>query len=82
MAYLYVLHSEEIDSYYIGSTRGSLPERLRKHLSNHKGYTAKAKDWKVVYEEYYPDYLLANAREKYLKSLKDRNMVEQLIQSK
>jgi len=22
---------------------------MRKHLSNHRGFTAKAKDWKVVY---------------------------------
>jgi putative endonuclease len=25
--------------------------RLQKHLGNHSGYTAKAKDWKIVFSE-------------------------------
>lgn len=31
-------------SYYIGHTSEAIEERLRKHLSNHGGFTAKAKE--------------------------------------
>jgi len=51
---LYILFSKSGDSYYIGYTGDHLKERLRKHLTNHKGYTARAKDWIVIYTEKYP----------------------------
>jgi putative endonuclease len=44
MNYFYILYSKELNQYYIGHTSESLEERLRKHLSNHTGFTAKAKD--------------------------------------
>ncbi len=47
MPYTYILHSQQIDKYYIGSTSASLEERLKKHLTNHSGFTGKVKDWKV-----------------------------------
>ncbi|RLD36252.1 MAG: hypothetical protein DRI74_09440 [Bacteroidetes bacterium] len=36
--YFYILHSQKLNKYYIGSTQ-NLEERLRKHNSNHKGFT-------------------------------------------
>ena len=48
--YVYILHSKLLDRYYIGSTQ-DITKRLEKHLSNHKGYTSRAKDWVVVYSE-------------------------------
>ena len=47
----YILFSEAINKYYVGSTCGKIDERLRKHNSNHIGFTGKASDWKVVYFE-------------------------------
>jgi putative endonuclease len=47
MAITYILFSENLNKYYIGSTRNSMEERLEKHLTNHDGFTAKAKDWKI-----------------------------------
>ena len=79
MAYLYVLYSESLDRYYIGSTRGSLEERLRRHLSDHKGFTGKAKDWKICYHEFYSDYKNAFSREHALKRQKDRKQLELLV---
>ena len=64
MATFYILYSKNIDSYYIGHTNSSLEERLSRHLSNHKGYTAKAKDWIVVYSEVFTSKPDAYAREK------------------
>ena len=48
--YVYILYSRYLGNYYIGST-SDVENRLKKHLSNHKGYTSKAKDWIVVYKE-------------------------------
>jgi putative endonuclease len=46
----YILYSQSLDRYYIGYCQ-NLQARLDRHLSNHKGFTAKAKDWIVVYTE-------------------------------
>jgi len=79
MATCYILYSEKLDKYYIGSTEGSNEERLKKHLTDHKGFTGKAKDWKVVYSEILPDKHQALTREKHIKSWKSRKMIEKLI---
>ncbi len=42
MAITYSLYSEILDKYYIGHTEQSMEERLRRHLSDHKGFSAKA----------------------------------------
>ncbi|MGE8553535.1 MAG: GIY-YIG nuclease family protein [Chryseobacterium jejuense] len=44
ICYCYILYSESLEKYYIGHSCDDLQERLRKHLSNHKGFTSKAKD--------------------------------------
>jgi putative endonuclease len=43
MFYFYILHSTQLDKFYIGHTTENLQERLRKHLSTHSGFTSKAK---------------------------------------
>ena len=75
----YILYSEKLDRYYIGSTRGLFSERLDRHLSNHDGYTAKAKDWKVVFTELFDHYEQALQKEKMIKGWKSRKMIERLI---
>ena len=42
--YVYILYSRLLDKYYIGHSGSALEERLQKHLSQHKGFTAKVKD--------------------------------------
>jgi putative endonuclease len=79
MNYFYILYSKELDQYYIGYTSENLPERLRKHLSNHSGFTAKAKDWLVVYFEEFETKSLAYKRELEVKKWKSRTRVEKLI---
>jgi len=58
MCFCYILYSKSLDKYYIGSSCENLQERLRKHLSNHKGYTSKIKDWIIVYFEEFSDKAL------------------------
>ncbi|MDP1799991.1 MAG: GIY-YIG nuclease family protein [Bacteroidota bacterium] len=36
---LYILFSPTKDKYYVGHTGDDLVERIRKHNSNHKGFT-------------------------------------------
>ncbi|MFZ6024448.1 MAG: GIY-YIG nuclease family protein [Bacteroidota bacterium] len=50
MNYVYILYSRQLDRYYIGST-SDIQSRLTKHLSEHSGFTGKAKDWIIVWTE-------------------------------
>ena len=80
-ATFYVLFSARLDRYYVGHTTGSLEERLRKHLSDHRGWTARAKDWRVVHVEEHPDKGSAYRRELEVKGWKSRQRIEGLIGS-
>jgi putative endonuclease len=79
MCHVYILFSADLNRYYIGSTTGVLEERLRRHLSNHSGYTAKAKDWVLVYSEPFEHIQIAMRREKELKAWKSRSRIQNLI---
>jgi putative endonuclease len=79
--FTYILYSEKLDRYYIGSTGDDIYERLRRHNSNHKGFTGRTDDWKIVYSEKYNSKPDALTREKSLKSLKSRVKLEELIRS-
>ncbi|MBK5212850.1 MAG: GIY-YIG nuclease family protein [Flavobacteriaceae bacterium] len=82
MKYLvYILYSKELDRYYIGHTGETIAERLRKHLSNHSGYTSKAKDWELKYTEEYPSKKDAYARELDIKRKKSIKFIQNLISS-
>ncbi len=74
----YILYAELIDKYYIGHSSKPL-ERLRKHNTNHKGFTGKSNDWKIVYSEEYPDKDCAFKRERQIKKWKNRKRIESLI---
>ena len=77
-SYLYILHSAELGKYYIGST-DDLEGRLRRHLSNHDGFTGKAKDWILAYKEVFPSTLEAKARERQIKAWKSAQRIRELI---
>jgi len=73
------LYSEALDKYYIGHTADFLVERLRRHNSNHDGFTGKANDWIIVYTEEYNSKKLAIAREHEVKKWKSRIRINKLI---
>ena len=77
--YCYILYSAHLDKYYVGYTSGTLSERVKKHLSNHSGFTGKAKDWILVYKETFKEKTLAHQRELAIKSKKSRKYIEKLI---
>jgi len=76
--YFYIIYSQQLDKYYIGHT-SNLDERLKKHNTNHKGFTGKANDWAVVYTEIHPTKELAYAREREVKKWKSKIRIKELI---
>ena len=62
MYYLYILYFAKLDKYYVGHTGEDLQERLRKHNSNHKGFTGGTGDWQIVFYEEYPTKTEAYSR--------------------
>ncbi len=79
MYYLYILHSNDLNKFYIGSTQ-NIQERLQRHLSGRSKYTSKAKDWVLLYSEEYQTRALAIKREKQLKNWKNAVRIRELIQ--
>jgi len=77
--YTYILYSQAIDRYYVGYTGDVLNERLRKHNTNHKGYTGRTNDWVIVYTESYNSKAKVYAREREIKKQKSRIYIEDLI---
>ena len=77
--FTYILYSETIDKYYVGYTSMTLEERLKKHNTNHKGFTGRATDWQCVYFELFTSKSEAYAREREIKSKKSRKYIVQLI---
>ena len=72
--YFYILFSVKKNCYYIGHT-SNLIERLKKHNSNHKGFTGKIGDWKIIYQESFTEKSEAYAREREVKSWKSKHKI-------
>ncbi len=68
-----------MNKYYIGSTSDVLQERIRKHNSNHKGFTGAIGDWELKYFEEFPTKHDVLMREKEIKKWKSRKLIEKLI---
>ena len=79
MAHIYLLHSASLDKFYIGHTELTPEERLQKHLTKPDGFTAKAKDWKIVYQKGYETKALAYAEERRLKKMKSKAVLKKLV---
>ena len=75
----YILYSKELAKFYIGFTGDDMSERLYQHLSHHKGFTSKAKDWEVVYTETFEMKKDAMGRERQLKGWKSNTRLKELI---
>jgi len=81
MPYLvYILHSASLDKFYVGYTGDNLEERVRRHLSNHKGFTASAKDWTVAHTEEYATKEAACNRELTIKAWKSKKIIKELVE--
>ncbi|MEO6729382.1 MAG: GIY-YIG nuclease family protein [Candidatus Dojkabacteria bacterium] len=83
MFFTYILHNSFINKYYIGQTQDidakllELNSRKAKRKFVKKGTV----EWKLVYKEEFENKWDAVIREKYLKSLKSKKDIEDLIMS-
>jgi putative endonuclease len=75
------LYSSLPDKYYVGHTGDILKESLRKHNSDHKGFTGGIGDWEVVYSERFETKAHAYKREREVKNWKSRKLIEKLVGS-
>ena len=80
MFYVYILHSDILDRYYVGYTE-VLETRLLQHNSGISTYTQKASDWVLKYSEQFETRSAAMAREKEIKNKKSRSYIEWIVQS-
>lgn len=78
MFYLYILQSRKDKSYYIGTT-SNLTNRVNEHNFGNTNYTKLKRPWILLYSEKYPTRGLAVLREKQLKRLKSRFVLEKII---
>ena len=78
---LYILHADTLNKFYIGYTSGSLEERIRKHSSNHKGFTSHSKDWQLAYKEKFEKKTTGIQHEKEIKNWKSSMKIKTLINS-
>ena len=76
---VYILFSLLKNKYYVGYTGDELSERIRKHNSNHSGFTGKTLDWELKFKEIYFSKAAAMKREKQIKKWKSRILIEKLI---
>ena len=79
--YVYILYSQKTNHYYIGSSSDP-DKRLLRHNAGATISTKQGRPWKIVYTETLGNETDAIRRELYLKSLKSRVFIENLILQK
>jgi putative endonuclease len=77
---IYILYSEKLDKFYVGST-GNLEDRLLRHNSGRSTFTKNGIPWKLVYTEKFDTRIEAVQRELFIKKQKSRKYIAQLVQS-
>jgi putative endonuclease len=75
----YILFSASKDKFYIGHTSETIDERIRKHNTNHKGFTGNTGDWELYYSEKFNTKSEAYTQEREVKSWKSRLRIKMLI---
>ena len=80
MYYTYILYSEKINKFYIGSS-GDLKERVKQHNHGDSEYTKSGLPWSLVYYEAFTEKKDATTEEKFLKSGKGRERRKYLLKT-
>ena len=78
MFFLYILYSEKLDRYYVGSTE-DISKRLERHNSAKVSATKYGLPWVVKYSENFASRTQAVNRELYIKRMKSRKYIESLV---
>jgi len=72
----YILYSSALDRYYVGSTSMELEQRIKRHNTNHKGFTGRSNDWVIIFEQAFATVQKARKFEKKIKSRGARRFIE------
>jgi putative endonuclease len=75
---LYILRSETTGRYYVGQTQ-DLNYRLEYHNANYSPALRNRGPWKLIYQEAFESRAEAVRRERYIKSQKSRQFIENLV---
>lgn len=75
----YILFSPTKNRFYIGSTSDELSQRIRRHNTNHKGFTGNTADWILIYHEPFSSKKEAMDREREIKAWKSKVKILALI---
>lgn len=78
MYYTYILFSESIDRYYIGSC-ADIEKRLHSHNTKQNRFTKKGVPWRLVFSKEFDNKSDAIKFENYIKRMKSRQYIEKLI---
>ena len=80
MASVYILYSQNADSYYVGSCK-DLDERLAQHQKKeYAGFTSNENDWELFYSINDLSYKQSRDIELHIKKMKSRKYLQNLIQ--
>ena len=78
MPYTYILFSAKLNKYYIGACI-DIDRRLYEHNLGHSKFTSTGIPWLLMYKEYYETLPDAKKREAFIKRMKSRKYIENLI---
>ncbi|MFZ1808903.1 MAG: GIY-YIG nuclease family protein [Cyclobacteriaceae bacterium] len=82
MSACYILHSQSLNKYYVGSTQLNPQDRLLKHNTFFYGsnkYTAMASDWQIFTVIECRSIVQARSVEAHIKKMKSRKYIENLL---
>jgi putative endonuclease len=79
-AFCYILYSDKLDKYYVGST-SDIERRVIDHNRGKEKFTKTGLSWTLTYQESFETLPEARRRELYIKKQKSRKYIEQLISS-
>ena len=80
MAWVYILKSQRNGRYYVGHTT-AIARRFAEHQDGKVKATRYLRPWTLAYSEEHADATAARKREWYLKQLKSRRALEELMAS-
>jgi putative endonuclease len=80
MFWIYILRSLKDGGYYIGQCR-DLEARVERHLKGYVPSTKTRGPWELVHRESFESRREAVLRERYLKSLKSKKAIKEVVET-
>ena len=80
MSFTYILFSQKLNKYYVGSTT-DLERRLTEHNRGKEKFTSLGVPWVLVYKDSFEFLIDARKREGHIKKQKSRIYIENLIKN-